>query len=368
VAFGEVLVLKVFRQVEPGINPDAEMTGVLTTRAGFRHVPILVGALDYVGPDGTASTVAILQRFVPNRGDGWTAALAHLERLFDGVADRCPPPPGETASVAEVAASLGDGFVASLQRLGGVTAELHAALASVADDPAFAPEPIGPADLRAWQIAFVTLARRALAALQGRLATLPGEVQWLAASVLARSADLDRAGDSLGELVTSGAAKIRIHGDYHLGQTLRTPDGYVVFDFEGEPARPLRDRRTKHCPLRDVAGMLRSFDYAASLGAAAASPPDLPPGTAVAWARAWERLAGETFLAGYRTAIDRAAVALLPRSPAAMAKVLGIFELEKALYELDYELDNRPAWVEIPLAGLNRLLGAAPGLGGVRNK
>jgi maltose alpha-D-glucosyltransferase/alpha-amylase len=368
VVFGDALVLKVFRQVEPGINPDAEMTGVLTARTGFRHIPLLAGTLDYVGPDGTAWTVAILQRFVPNQGDGWTVALVHLGRLLDQVAGRHPPPPGETAAmreVAEVAASLGDGFVASLRRLGEVTAELHLALASV-DEPAFAPQPIGPADVRAWRIALTTLARRALAALHGRLSTLPDDVRLLAASVLARSGDVERAGDALSELVTLGAAKIRIHGDYHLGQTLRTPDGYVLFDFEGEPARPLGDRRTKHCPLRDVAGMLRSFDYAASMVAAARENGPSPPEAVVAWARAWERLAAETFLTGYRSAIDRQGVVLLPGSPALIAKMLGVYELEKALYELDYELDNRPAWVRIPLAGLDRLLGAVAGPEGVR--
>jgi maltose alpha-D-glucosyltransferase/alpha-amylase len=368
VVFGDALVLKVFRQVEPGINPDAEMTGVLTTRTGFRHIPLLAGALDYVSRDGAAWTVAILQRFVPNQGDGWTVALVHLGRLLDQVAGRPPPPAGETAAmteVAEVAASLGDGFVVSLRRLGEVTAELHLALASV-DDPAFAPEPVGPADVEDWRMALTALARRAFAALHGRLSTLPDDVRSLAASVLARSSDLDRAGDALSELSTSGAAKIRIHGDYHLGQTLRTPDGYVLFDFEGEPARPLGDRRTKHCPLRDVAGMLRSFDYAASMVAATRRNGHAPPETAVAWARAWERLAARTFLAGYRAAIDRRAGALLPGSPAVIAKILGVYELEKALYELDYELDNRPAWVRIPLAGLDRLLGAVAGPEGVR--
>jgi maltose alpha-D-glucosyltransferase/alpha-amylase len=365
VVFGEALILKVFRRMEPGINPDAEVTGVLTTHTAFRHLPHLFGALDYVGPDGTSAAVAILQRFVPNRGDGWTAALGHLERLFHRVADRGAPPPDGTTAVAEVASGLDDGFVASLRSLGEVTAELHAALASVVDDPAFAPEPIGPADTRTWQAALVALGRRALAALDGRLAGLPGEVRSRAVSVLARSAALDRAADALGGLAGSGAAKIRIHGDYHLGQTLRTPDDYVVFDFEGEPARPLPDRRTKQCPLRDVAGMLRSFDYAAWTAGAAAGGPGGPPATAEAWARAWRRLAEETFLDGYRTTIDRLAPALLPRTPTVTAKVLGIFELEKALYELDYELDNRPGWVEIPLAGLDRLLGADPGPRGV---
>jgi len=184
---------------------------------------------------------------------------------------------------------------------------------------------------------------------RGRLSTLPPELAAGARTLVANEAELVARARDLEILGGQRGMKIRVHGDYHLGQTLRTDGGFVVLDFEGEPGRPAAEARRKQCALVDVAGMLRSLDYAVQA--------TLPPsGAAVEAGERWVGHASATFLDGYREAAARASVPLLPASPAAFARVLAAFELDKALYEVRYELDNRPAWLAVPLRGLGRLL------------
>jgi predicted trehalose synthase len=300
VVFGDRVIVKHFRRLVPGMNPELEMSRYLTERAAFANTPRLAGALEYLGPDGATATFAVAHAVVPEAGDGWRWLLARL-----GQGDRALP---------------------SLGRLGRRTAELHLALARDTADPAFDRERISPADVTAWTEGVQAQLDAARAALGGRLPDgVPPRV------------------DGGGLAGLAGAVKIRHHGDFHLGQTLAVRDGedFFIIDFEGEPLRPLDERRRKHTPLRDVAGMLRSLGYAAASAPAPAG---------------WEEQARAAFLEGYRAAAGHAP--FLPGEAAAFARGLAVLEVEKAAYEVVYEANNRPDWIAIPVRGLQRAAGA----------
>jgi predicted trehalose synthase len=294
VTFGDALIVKHFRRLVPGVNPELEMSRYLTERVAFPYTPRLAGALEYLAPDGALATLAVAHELVPGARDGWRWLL---ERLAQG-----------------------DGARPALRRLGERTAALHLALARETADPAFDVEPITAADVTAWTAAVQRQLDAARTALGG---SLPGGV---AARV-----------DATGLAALAGAVKLRHHGDFHLGQTLAVADGedFAIIDFEGEPMRPLEERRRKHTPLRDVAGMLRSLGYAAASGAAAAG---------------WEADARAAFLDGYRATAGRAP--FLPADDTGFARALAVLEVEKAAYEIVYEANNRPDWVAIPVRGL----------------
>jgi maltose alpha-D-glucosyltransferase/alpha-amylase len=350
------LVLKVFRRLDPGENPDLELGRFLTLRARFRHVPQLAGFARYQDASG-ARTVAVLTAFVPNAGDGWTWSLAVLREVY--AAARRRPGTDETAR-GEARALPGD-YLAGARRLGEVTGALHVALASEPDDPAFAPEPVTESDLGAWGAAVEAQVARALGELRRTAAGIGAPAAPAAARVLAAaSGAAGRIREAVARLRGVPLWKTRCHGDYHLGQVLRvtgaTPD-FVILDFEGEPARPLEERRAKHSPLRDVAGMLRSFTYAsyAALFEAAGGDPAAGPGLEP-WREAWESAAVDAFLAGYLGSTVERGVKLVPPSPDTRALLLSVFCLEKAAYELSYEINNRPSWLPIPLAAFEREL------------
>jgi maltose alpha-D-glucosyltransferase / alpha-amylase len=328
VIYGELLVAKALRRVQPGPNLDYEVGRFLTFRARFPHVPALAGSIEYVPSAGATTTLGLLMRYVPNHGDGWTWAVDQLKRLQPAQVDESSEP-----------------VFRELVRLGVVTAALHGALASDAADPGFAPEPLTDSDAAAWGERVVDDVRRTCGALRDGLAALPPEIAADARAVVAEEPALVARARDLRELGALQCAKIRIHGDYHLGQTLRTDAGFVVLDFEGEPARPVAERRQKQCVLVDVAGMLRSLDYAVHAALSPAGSGEL-----------WVRRATASFLEGYLAEIARAPTRLLPASPAAFARALSVFELDRALYEVRYELDNRPTWLGIPLRGVVRLL------------
>jgi maltokinase len=307
IVFDEELILKAFRRLEPGINPELELLRFLTEH-GFDNIAALGGWYAYSGKQMDA-TLGVLQKFV-HGDDGWELALDELSEAPHR-------------------------FVARLRRLGEVTGRMHSVLASDASDANFCAEEPSVESLGLLtatvdeQIDRIFLElpedNDALEPIRGR-----GE------EVREHLRLLTHAG-SVGRV-------IRTHGDYHLGQTLWADDDWVILDFEGEPARTLAERRRKRSPLRDVAGMLRSFAYAASAS-------ELQRG--VAALESWERDARTEFLAGYRETVDRT---LLPSGEEALQRLLTVFELEKAVYELRYELDNRPNWVRIPVAGIVRLL------------
>jgi trehalose synthase-fused probable maltokinase len=305
--FADELILKVFRRVEPGINPDLEISRFLTEH-GFDRTPALAGWYEIEGR-AIDATLGVLQRYVAGARDGWELALDEL-------------------------AGDPDAFLGRVARLGEVVGRMHAVLGSDASDPAFSPD-----EPSAEAIGLLT-------------ATIDEEIERIFLELADREEAAPIAGrgeevrDHLRMLtqVAIGGRVIRHHGDLHLGQTLWADGDWLVLDFEGEPARPLAERRRKRSPLRDVAGMLRSFAYAASA---------LEIQRGVAPPEGWEQRAREAFLDGYLSTVDKS---LLPPGQSATEQLLAIFELEKAVYELRYELNNRPDWVSIPVAGIARLL------------
>jgi maltose alpha-D-glucosyltransferase/alpha-amylase len=349
--FDRRLILKSIRRPESGINPDFEMLRFLTNRPGFTHVPRLAGWAEYAGPGETA-TVALLQEFVGNTGDGWTHTLSGLGNLCEKLEGADGAAAVEPMAVEPRVAALGVDLLADIHELGAVTGRLHAALASDADLPAFRPEPITGEDVRRWRGNIVQDLERLTVEI-GAVSARNTDARAAQALLLDARARIERV-DDLFPLADGTVYKIRCHGDYHLGQVLKTAESFVVIDFEGEPARPLEERRAKQSPLRDVAGMLRSFDYA--VHAALAARPEAERARLRPALEAWERQAVRAFLGGYGLAAGKSRERLLPQSAEAARRACAAFELEKACYELRYELNNRPDWIAIPLAGIARLL------------
>ncbi|HEX5438821.1 MAG TPA: hypothetical protein VFW98_16840 [Gemmatimonadaceae bacterium] len=378
IVYGDRAILKLFRRLEPGEQPDVEIGRFLTTRTAFRNTPELLGVITFAW-HGATSVAGILQRFIPGAEDAWSYALAAARRAAHGtggMAGGRGAGEGSEAGSAPAGSFAGDAF-----RLGRVTRALHDALASEADEPAFAPERVTRADIEAWSDGTRRSIDSAFELLQARLSAGSLDTQTTAAAraLLGRRAAFDERVDTLvGGVDDDAGLRIRVHGDYHLGQLLRTPDSdFLVIDFEGEPARALEARRAKQSPLRDVAGMLRSFAYAAATAAREATGRTVNPEVERATAR-WERAAREAFLRGYLGADASAAGApashsptgngatpvawsegagtLLPRASEHVQALLALFETEKVFYELAYELNNRPEWVWIPMRGVARLL------------
>ena len=304
IVFGEEQVLKIFRRIEPGENPELEMLRFLSMR-GFENVAKLTGWYEYSG-ELMDATLGILQEFVPESRDGWQLALDDPQ-----------------------------GLLARIPELGVATARMHNILASDASDVAFAPEE--PSE-EALSLLTATIDEQ----IERGFLDLPAGDERVAA-IAGRGEEVRDRLQMLSH-VGVGGRLIRHHGDYHLGQTMLTDERWVILDFEGEPARSLLDRRRKRSPLRDVAGMLRSFAYAASASELLRGLP--APG-------AWEDQARAAYLDAY---LDTIEPFLLPAGRSAIEKLLAIFELEKAIYELHYELNNRPDWVRIPVAGIDRLV------------
>jgi maltose alpha-D-glucosyltransferase/alpha-amylase len=276
--------------------------------------------------------------------------LARLGGLCEQLAASDDP-----ADVEGSVAALGGEALDEVHQLGEVTGQLHAALASEPGQPAFRPEPITGEDARRWRRALVQDLERLTAEITVASERMPPAHRAALEALVDARPRIERAADHLVPLADGTAHKIRCHGDYHLGQVLKTADSFVVIDFEGEPARSVDERRAKQCPLRDVAGMLRSFDYVVE--AALAALPEAGRARLRPALEAWERLAAGAFLSAYMMAAGKSPERLLPRSPEVVRRACAAFELEKACYELRYELNNRPDWIGIPLAGIWRLLG-----------
>ncbi|MFL5821842.1 MAG: maltokinase N-terminal cap-like domain-containing protein [Solirubrobacteraceae bacterium] len=310
VVFEDRLVLKVFRKLEPGINPELEMLRFLQGH-GFEHIAPLQGYYEYEG-QALAATLGVVQTFLPDAVGGWELALEEIPRDPER-------------------------FLGRLASLGEITARMHTALATDAGDPAFSPEEPSQEMLSLLTATVDEDIERIFVRLPDSDAVAP---------IAGRGQDVRERLAARAQIGTGGRVT-RTHGDYHLGQTLSTPRNWVIIDFEGEPARPLPERRQKRSPLRDVAGMLRSFAYVSSaveMMAGPRAPED------------FEQRARECFLGQYLEHVD---ATLLPAGEAAIANLLSIYELEKAIYELQYELNNRPDWVPIPVAGIRRLLEAS---------
>ncbi len=362
VVYGDRLILKFFRRYQPGPNPDFELEKYLTERVHFDRVPGYAGALEYV--DGAEpATLALLEALVENEGDAWRWTVEEIERYFELSAPHDFP--SEFQAELNQPIQFSDQPLSSFARdhvglyldaavtLGRRTGELHRALAAPTDDPDFAPEPFTSNDLHALYTGLRAHAIHVFDALKENVSRLPDDTVEPAALVLGRRREiLARLRTLQPDLPDSAhGMRIRIHGDFHLGQVLRSKTDFVILDFEGEPARPLRERRAKQSPLKDVAAMLRSFSYGAyatllNWSARHGEPLDsLEP-----WARLWERSASVEFLRGYHEAA--AGAGFLPSGPRELHALLDAFRLDKALYEVTYELDNRPVWVRIPLLGI----------------
>ena len=325
----QTLVFKIFRKLEEGENPELEVGRFLANRTAFRTTPMLQGSLTYTSARGVSSTVGVLQDWIENRGDGWRYVVEHL----------LPP------------ISLMDGepvLLAELNTLGAITADFHAALAGDSEEPEFAPEPVTATDVERWQSAFHQRAAQTFALIERHLAGWPDDVRRLGQSLMNFRGSATLA--NLPDIESPGAQfqKIRVHGDYHLGQTLKMAQGFILIDLEGEPGRPLAERRLKHCALKDVAGMIRSFDYAVETARneCAPTPNGLPSAQRLRTA----------FLAGYLSYATEHRAVFVPADGLALGAWIDFFEMEKAFYELDYEINNRPAWVTIPLRGILRIL------------
>jgi maltose alpha-D-glucosyltransferase/alpha-amylase len=365
IRYGEKLILKLFRRPNSGPNPDCEMVQHLSERCGFSQIPRFAGALEFVDQQGARFTLGMLQELVANQGDGWTWSLEELRLYYEAHAVEPAPPTiieagkrpilllSEERLPEAVTASMGL-YLEAVATLGRRTAEMHLALAVQSEDPAFRPQPLDKSDLSLLAHQFRERASDALDGLKSRLAALPDDLVELVGLLLARRRQVLEVFRRLEE-TEAILQKIRIHGDFHLGQVLRVRGDFVVLDFEGEPARSPEERRAMQSPLKDVAGMLRSFSYAARAALAsylARRPQDAD--TLEPWARLWSKSASAAFLASYRTVAANAA--FLPADSNSLARVLDAFLVGKAFYELDYELNHRPTWARIPLLGLLALV------------
>ena len=345
VTFGSKVFLKGYRRLRSGINPEHEVGGFLTEVAKFPNCVPVAGVVEHVGEDGTTMTVAIVQGYVPNQGDGWNYATDHLKRFLEL----------RRTSNEPVLPDVHGGHLALIETLGQRSAELHLALAKRTGSAAFDPEPLTADDVAADVRVAVDSARQVLRELAAYEAPLPAGTGDDAQAVLAARDGIEQRIHELGrEAPSQQGVRMRIHGDYHLAQVLLARNDFIITDFEGEPGRSFEERRAKRSPLRDVAGMLRSFDYAALDALRDVAT------TADEWealgplARDWAQQSRDAFLRGYAERVRGTPLddALLPGRG-----LLGLFELEKALYELRYELKNRPEWVRIPLQGILGVLG-----------
>jgi maltose alpha-D-glucosyltransferase / alpha-amylase len=333
---GSDLVFKLFRRLQPGENPELEVGRFLTCRTRFRAMSALEGSLTYYPATGAPATLGVLQAWIENEGDGWAYVLSALRHY-------------------QHTGSVPPDLPTAVTRLGQITAELHAALESDVSLEAFRPEAVHAADTADWCAQLRARLARSADLVQSRIDTWPEETRRLGQSLLAN----ERFMGAVDLVVPLGASfrKIRIHGDYHLGQTLKTSTAFAIIDFEGEPLIAITDRRQKHCALKDVAGMLRSFDYAIETAFASSLIECDRAGVvnSLAVAKLTPR---RWFLDGYFQSAAALRTTSVPDDRAETAKWLSFFELDKALYELEYEINSRPEWVHIPLRGILRALAA----------
>jgi trehalose synthase-fused probable maltokinase len=360
VLYGRAFVLKFFRHLEMGINPDLEVGRFLSEKAAFQNIPPVAGAFEYRERNGEPATMAILQGFVTNQGDAWEHTLKALSSYYDRVASRnlAGPNIGSQGHDAEL---LGN-YRAEAALLGRRTAEMHAALASNRDDADFAPETFSATDQRGLSDSMISLAREAFGMLRQRSPDFAEQARAAATAALASEKTVTDRFRSLADRKLAGL-RTRIHGDLHLGQVLFTGEDFILIDFEGEPARTLAERREKHSPLRDVAGMVRSFHYAAyaalfrrsdSPGAKSGESQSLVP-----VANAWYRAASAEYLRAYFDTAAAAGAEFLPADPDEREFMLNFWLLGKAVYELKYELNHRLDWIAIPLEGIGMLVGGS---------
>ncbi|HUP98311.1 MAG TPA: maltose alpha-D-glucosyltransferase [Usitatibacter sp.] len=343
VFFGSKLFLKGYRRLREGINPELEIGRFLTEVSPYSHTAPLAGAVEFVeAGGGEPATFAVLQPYIENQGDLWTLTCQHLARMVST--------PGQPAAEPSAENIAKDFHLGRMGLLGTRVAELHQALAKPSGDPAFDPEPVAKGDLAAWKAAVESEIAVTFEAAEAALPTLGEKARLALTPLLARREKLLERVRGVNEDLGAQLTKTRFHGDLHLGQVLVAQDDFLIVDFEGEPGRSLEERRAKSSGLRDLAGMLRSFSYAAH---AAAMRRELGGGEGLEALATWEREARQHFLEGYVKGAK--GLSSVPADPEGFRALLDLFLIEKALYELRYEIANRPDWIEIPLRGLLEL-------------
>jgi maltose alpha-D-glucosyltransferase/alpha-amylase len=367
IVYGDRFVLKLYRKLQPGINPDLEIGYHLTEKAHFAHVPRVVGALEY-RRDGETMTTGILMEFVRNQGDAWKYTLDALSGYFEAAVTRREqaqdPPHLDVPSIAlvegevpEQARELIGAYLESAKLLGRRTAELHLALSRDSGDPAFEPEPFTDFDRQSLYHGMLGQVSRSMVLLRQRLKSFVDPTLSDARKVLALEPDIRKRFQAIHDRRLD-AVRIRCHGDYGLHDVLFTGKDFCILDFEGEPTRSISERRIKRSPVRDVACMLRSFEYA-SLAVLYGEVPGVIARredweALDVWARYWTRWVGAAFLGEYlRTAGD---APFLPKSRESLAVMLLTFVLDKAMSEVVYEINNRPNWLRIPLRGILQVM------------
>ncbi len=368
VIYGDRLILKLFRCLEEGLNPEVEIGRFLTEKTSFEHFPSIAGSMEYRSRSGKTMTVGILQSFVPNECDAWQYTLDSLGRFFERALSQSgeiAPSlaiPGHPLDLAEQnfspeAESLMMDYLEDARLLGQRTAELHLALSRPTGDPDFDPEPLTDFYRHGLYHGIVGQVDRSFQLLRRQLKALPKKFHTGAKRVLSFEPEIRARIRPLRDTRIT-AIRIRHHGDYHLGQVLYTGKDFVIIDFEGEVARHLSERRIKRSPLRDVAGMMRSFHYASSAAFFGQIPGTISrlgaAGAMESWSRFWYLFACSAFLKGYLATAGNAP--FIPQSKEQLRLLFDVFLLEKAVYELAYELDNRPEWLAIPLRGILDLI------------
>ncbi len=366
VVYGRRLVLKIFRRLEEGMNPELEIGTFLTEHTSFGNVPPVAGRVEYCRAQGTRTSVGVLQGYVANQGDAWQFTLRGLAEYYEKAQRVTTLPPGKIprASILELSSqsvpdearqSIGP-YLDSAALLGRRTAELHLALASARQDPDFMPQPFSAMEQQAFVNSAVSLLTANFGLLRRRKQEMPDHIRREAEPVL-NLEDSARQRFQLFGRTKLSAMLTRIHGDYHLGQVLYTGNDFVIIDFEGEPARSLEDRRKKRSPLQDVAGMLRSFHYAAYAPllqqADAHKTIDERLQALGTWGHYWQKWVSAVFLKGYLDLVGDCSI--IPGLRDELALMLDAYVLDKAIYELGYELNNRPSWLRIPLDGIAQL-------------
>lgn len=366
VLYEDIFFLKLFRRLDEGMNPDLEIVRFLTEKTRFSQFPPFAGAIEYRRFGEDPIVIGLLQGYVPNQGDAWTYTLDAVAHYFEQVLSKKP----EKQDIPEISASvldldfsdipplfqelMGGFYLEMVSLLGKRTGELHLALSSNSEEPEFAPEPFSMLYQRSVYQSMRSLTRRVMQFLDKNLKKLSEDIRGEATEILSSEQEiLNRLKKILERKIS--AMKIRVHGDYHLGQVLFTGKDFVIIDFEGEPVRALSERRLKRSPLRDVAGMMRSFHYAAYgalLQHAAIRPEDIPQ--LEPWIEPWYHYVSRIFLRSYLNTVRNAP--FMPKEREEFEILLQALILEKAVYEIGYELNNRPDWVIIPVKGVRYIL------------
>ena len=341
----EDYVVKIYRKLEPGLNPEIEMGRFLTEVAGYANTPALLGTVELVEGE-QRSAIGIVHAFVVNQGDAWTVSSGYLDRFAE---EQRLLKSGHDTAMGEEQVS----YLRYMSQTGRRVAEMHIALASSRDLPAFTPEPTTPDDVKLWKEDILIRAGRVSEALKQRRSAFRDADHHLVDQFLAAFPTLS---DRLNALLPDNidGLNIRHHGDFHLGQMLIVKDDIFIIDFEGEPRRTIAERRRKAPAARDVAGLVRSIDYSATAALVRALQVASDDQGKLADALAgWRDLATEAFLAAYRETIT--GHRLWPPGREETDRMLNFFLVEKVLYEIEYELSHRPDWLRVPLTGMLRI-------------